>query len=184
MEKWAYKYSFLSGILFIVSFFLKEVVLFSPKSTNIAIFITPYIFMMLYVVGLFLGYLKYSILNENFFLKLTATLLIFAYPLIILSEILDRIFNISVISPFFVTIPKFLLAVALLVFSIALFKQKKIYGKFTILQGISSALFSVSFLIPDLFLFQLPLFLIFFISLTYLVNKKIIEKEEFKGRLL
>ncbi len=184
MEKWLYKYSFMSGILFLFSFILKEVVLFSPKAGSIAIFITPYIFMMLYVAGLFLGYLKYSILNEKVLLKFSVISLLVAYPLIILAELLERIFELSVISSMFVTIPKLLLVVSLLFFSITLFKQKKIYGKYTIFQGICSALFSISFLVPIMLYFQLPIFLVFFISLTYLVKKKIKKKEEFIGRLL
>lgn len=184
MNKWLYKYSFLSGILFILTFFLKEVVLFSPKAANIAIFITPYIFMILYVFGLFLGYLKYAILNEKILLKFSVIALLVTYPLIILVELLERIYEFSAISSLFVLIPKFLLSVSLLFYSIALFKQKKIYGKLSLLQSISSALFSISFFIPIMFYLQLPLFMIFFISVTYLVKKKLKKKEEFTGILL
>lgn len=184
MEKWKYKYSFFCGIFFLLSFVGKEMVLFSPKAPNTSMLVVSYLFLIIYVVGLFLGFLKYSILNQELLLKLATILLLVAYPLIILAELLERTFELSLISPLYIIIPKLLLSIVLIVFAIALFKQKKIYGKRTIFQGILSILFSVSGLFPILVYFQLPLFFIFFISLTYLIKKKIKKKDEFKGRLL
>jgi len=184
VDKWSYKYSFTSGILFILSFFLKEIVLYSPKSSIIIIFVLPYIFMVLYFIGLVIGFLKYSLLNERIFLKISTISFLVTYPILVIVELLDRSISISSISFLFILIPNILLTLSLILFSISLFIQKKIYGKTTIFQGLMALILALSFFIPPLLMFQLPFFILFFVSLTYLVNKKLKDKKEFKGVLI
>lgn len=181
MGKWKYNYSFISGILFILSFFLKELILNSPNDLSIITFVIPFIFMIVYVIGLFLGYLKYSLLNEKKLLKITSMTIMVTYPLIVAIELIDRIVDISMTHPTLIVISKYLLGFSLILFAVALFKQKKIYEKYTIFQGICSLLLGTTFLlsIPGIFIFQLPLFLLLFFSLTYLIKKR--SKKNFKS---
>lgn len=186
MEKWNYKFSFVSGIMFIMTFLIKELVVNSPDNLSIYIFIFPFLFMVLYSIGLFLGFIKYSLLNDRILLKYSTISTIFFYSYIVIMEFISRTSIISITNPMEIFVPKSLLGISLIIFSLSLFKIKKIYGKYTILQGLSSLLLGITFIVPFLYLFQLPLFLIFYISLTYLVNKKIKDTNDttYKGRLL
>lgn len=183
MDKWKYKTSFISGILFIITFFFKELVVNSPEEVLPLYIVISFVFMVIYALGLFLGFVKYAILNENIFLKISTIAMMVGYSLIVIVELVDRLINFSSTLPLLVIVPKLLLGLSLVIFAIALLIQKRIYGKSTILQWISSFILGVSFLLPHLYLLQLPFFLIYFISMTYLVNKKI-KEEKYSGRLL
>ncbi len=171
MGKWKYKYSFICGICFLISFFYKELIIFSPISDNNILITMIFLFILACVIGLFLGFLKYSLLNELIFFKATTILVLVSYPLFVIAELLDRLFAISNLSSFLIFSLNILVSASFLLWGIALLIRKKIYGKLTIIQGLFAILLALSFLIPVFIYIKFPSFLILFISLTYLVNK-------------
>ncbi len=181
MDKWKYKYSFLSGILFLFSFFTKELVINSNNLTSLISY-APYLLMIVYFIGLFIGLLKYSKLNNKYPLFYTSFAVMVLYPVRVIIEFFLLTAVIDTDSSI-VSTSGYSLGLVLILFGISIFLRKKIYGKLTLLQGASSILFGFSLLVPvtDIVLiFQLPIFLSFIISLTYIVNKnknKLVKKE-------
>ncbi|MGL1891725.1 MAG: hypothetical protein OCD02_08860 [Spirochaetaceae bacterium] len=181
MEKWKYKYSFLSGILFLLSFIFKEMVVNSPKNPSVIVFIVPYIMLILYSIGLFIGFLKYSKLNDRYILFSASFFVALFYSILVLTELIDRFVSLNDISYLLIFLPNFLFSVSLIYFAVTLFIQKKIYGKLTVLQGTFALVLGLSFLVPYLYLLRLPMFILFFISITYLILKndnKLINKNK------
>lgn len=185
MDKWQYKFSFFSGILFIFSFLSKE---FIKSSENVSLVIGSYILMIVYNTGLFLGFIKYSKLNKKIPLFFSTVLVIISYGLSVVLEMVGNMVPISANSLiYFISIH--FLALSYIVFAICMFLRKKMYGKSTMLAAAFCFLFGFSFLIQfsDIVgIFRLPIFLLAYILLTYVVkkNKKKMEKKSFNQGFL
>lgn len=172
MNRWKYQYSFISGILFVLSFFSKELIINSNVDNAISVII-PYSLMVLYIIGLLLGFIKYSVLNEktNLFWSTISTVIFYSLRIII--ELLSMLSIISENNSF-IGISNYSLAIGLLIWGLVLVFQRKIYGKTTLLQGLISILFSFSMILPKnsmILILQPIIFLSLFISITYLINK-------------
>ena len=171
MAWWKYKYSFKSGTFFIVFFFFKELVINSPNSNSIPMLVISYLMMVLTSIALFLGFVKYSRLNEKILLFWATIFTALSYLFMVVAEFMDRVFSFSKGVPSVIPFLRYFMVISLFYWSISLFIQKKIYGKSTILQGVLALLLGLSLFIPIMAIFQLPFFILFFISITYLVNK-------------
>lgn len=183
MEKWQYRFSFFSGILFIFSFFSKELIKNSSVELSGILIFTPYILMVIYSIGIFLGYIKYALLNERKLLLFSSVITVITYSLFILAELFSFI-NVVTDNSFIVAIIKKSSAISFMFFGVVLFVTKKIYGKSTLLTGGVSFLFGFSLIVPVstfVIVSQLPVFLILFILLTYIVNKN---EEKMKAKTL
>lgn len=173
MEKWQYRFSFFSGILFIFSFFSKELIKNSSVELSGILIFTPYILMIIYSIGIFLGYIKYALLNERKLLLYSTVLTAITYSLLIFTELISFI-NVITDTSLIVVIVKKSTAISFMSFGVVLFVTKKMYGKSTLLAGGVSFLFGFSLIVPVstfVIVSQLPVFLILFILLTYIINK-------------
>lgn len=173
MNKWKYKYSFVCGILFILSFLYKEVIVISETFDNILVLWTTYLLMILYLLALFTGFLKYSLLNEKTHLFWTSITVVLFYSLRIFIESISVSGFISD-NNLLIPLSNYTLAIGLFLWGITIIIQKKIYGKNTLLQGLTSILFAFSMILPlnrMIILLRPLIFLILFISITYLIKK-------------
>lgn len=173
MDRWKYKYSFFCGILFILSFLSKELIKFSRVELSNILILGPYLLMVIYNLGLYLGFIKYGKLNDKKPLLWSSILVILSYSILIFIELFSNIGQIEVGSSL-IKLTKNFASISLMLFAICLFLRKKIYGKSTLLAAGLTFLFSFSLIIPFtqiVGIVQLPVFLLSYALLTYVVNK-------------
>lgn len=172
MNKWQYKYSFFSGILLVLSY-ISKIVTTNVADITLLVVLFPYLLIVSYTVGLYLGFMKYSILNEKPHIFWATTTLIVFIVLRFITESLCVI-NVLQLGNIMLIVSNYSLAFGLLIWGVFIFDQKKIYGKSTFLQGLLACLLSFSIFVPYnamVFLLQPIIYIAFFISCTYLVNK-------------
>lgn len=169
ISKWEYKFSLFSGIFFILIFILKE--LFLNININKVLIIMIYFVLILLNASMFLGYIKYSLLNNKKMLLYTTVSLISTNILMIILECFSNA-NIKEISSISIISGKILTCLVLFIWSLSLIIKGKIYGHSQFLLGVIGILLAATYIVPILNYLGLPFYLLFYMLVVIPFTKK------------
>lgn len=169
MNNWKYKYSKISGVLFILLFILKEITVYAEL--NKAFLSLIYILFLSSIVITFLAYLKYHYINENRKLIYVTITFLSSTMLYFILEMIHKIGLFEITEQTIVSL-NIILALATTIWSISHIAKRRIYKHSLFLLGVVGILLGATYLAPVFSYLRVPMFILFYTLFTLPFYKK------------